>query len=71
VNKKGRFVLQRQARSSLTWRTVLRVDSKEAASMRFLAHTTQIRAGCSLRLIDEWEDLILAKHTAPVHTGTA
>lgn len=67
MNKKGRFVLQRQAHSSLTWRTVLRLDSKEAASMRFLAHSTQIKPGCSLRLIDEWEDLILAKHAAPVH----
>lgn len=35
--------------------------------MRFLAHSTQIKPGCSLRLIDEWEDLILAKHAAPVH----
>lgn len=71
MNKKGRFILQRQARSSLTWRTVLRLDSKEAASLRFLAHSTQIKPGCSLRLIDEWEDLILAKHSASVHTGTA
>lgn len=63
-NRKGRYVLQRQARSSLTWRTVLRTDNKESASLRFLAHTTQIKPGCSLRLIDDHEDLILAKHAA-------
>lgn len=68
-SKKGRFVLQRQSRSSLTWRTVLRTDSQDAANARFLAHSVQLRQGCSLRLLDEWENLILANHTQKVQSA--
>jgi len=71
VRKRGRYALQRQSPSSLTWRTVLRTDSKEAANACFLAHSTQLRRGCNLRLLDEWEDLVLAKASQPVHSAPA
>lgn len=71
MKRLGRYALQRQTTSSLVWRTVLRTDSKEAANSRFLAHSTQLRPGCSLRLVDEWEDMVLAKHTQTVHTALA
>lgn len=69
MRRLGRYALQRQTKSSLVWRTVLRTDSKEAANARFLAHSVQLRQGCSLRLVDEWEDLVLANHTQRVQSA--
>lgn len=69
MRKLGRYALQRQAPSSLIWRTVLRTDSKETANAHFLAHSTQLRRGGAVRLLDDWEDLVLAKASHPVHTG--
>lgn len=68
---RGRYVLQRQACTSLIWRTVLRTDSRDAANARFLSHSVNTKPGGSLRLVDDHDGQVLAKHPQPVQTDPA
>ncbi len=66
----ARFQVQRlSATSRSTWRTVLSTESRGRADQCFLAHTTQLRPGASVRLLDNHHDVILAKFTHVVHTA--
>lgn len=65
-----RFLVQRLSTSSVsTWRTVIGTESKNEAQQGFLAHTTHLRRGGSVRILDSWEDRVLAKFTQPVHSA--
>lgn len=71
MSRQPRYAVQRRARPTLPWRTVLRTDSRDTADARFLAHITMIRAGGSVRLIDDWGPQVLAMHPALVHDALA